>query len=855
MDQRTNYLSLILLDALEDENESDINFILERNSKAIDPSYVPQDRGIAPLHYVCGMQNEQLAIDVTKRFLDMGADPNCRSEDNMTPLHVAAMYGKEEIVRLLLQHGAELEVYDDDRKTPVLYAIDECNFEVIQIMKDYIFLKKYEKKKANNSTILTESRFENSLQQRVLNNNKATTSSTPQSTPNKINDPKLAKHKNLLKVTNSLDESFGQGSDKNKFTPNRINYNYDVTSPYYINITHRRNKPQPKFPDYPPEDTKEKQQLENSGSMEEVLSISMQDINLSSPEPPDAVNIFSLTQENLKELTQRTATCERSRLSLIETWREKVQKSRARQSILKQFDDIVEMIDQVVENDHLNFTNTELIEKSPAKEAKQQPDIEVDSGACASTSSSLIDTTEYHNLPTYNKNHETTETFERKSPPKPQMSLSKLLQTVAEAKIHDFESNHLEMPKTPSPQQNGDLESSYQTVPEIVIASPNDDDDQRNPQANNTTSNFIRSPKNNEYFLQMTEAYVHTDDENGLVFYETKLLSNVGNKQAEQRKHCTPKTPGRDLDSTMTSQSTNLTIPLDYETDELRKELTAFGEPPGPITKTTKKLYIKKLIKYKRKTPKLLNPKENVIKFSVELERTLKSEENFQLIKDYIKYEAVSMEYFEGNINKKQMREGHLKQSFIYMLIDPRISCNLPGESVFLNEFDVWQRFLKSIFYVGKGKTVRPYSHLYDAMKIHSRLHNKQLHEKTDKQGKKISIKKQPLNVESFKSPPQKSSDSKKIDRILNIWGNGNGVVCLHVFHNILPIDAYTREAAIIDALGLQHLTNCKRGDYYGPSKTWTMKEKKYLGIALLFKAMRMYLAEGESQLSPSDLI
>lgn len=101
---------------------SDINFILERNSKAIDPSYVPQDRGIAPLHYVCGMQNEQLAIDVTKRFLDMGgekynkqidyfvslfgvnilADPNCRSDDNMTPLHVAAMYGRQEIVRLLL---------------------------------------------------------------------------------------------------------------------------------------------------------------------------------------------------------------------------------------------------------------------------------------------------------------------------------------------------------------------------------------------------------------------------------------------------------------------------------------------------------------------------------------------------------------------------------------------------------------------------------------------------------------------------------------------------------------------------------------------------------------------------------
>ncbi|KAM7349400.1 uncharacterized protein ACRADG_008381 isoform 2-T2 [Cochliomyia hominivorax] len=791
--------------------------------------------------------------------MKMKADPNCRSDDNMTPLHVAAIYGRQEIVRLLLQHGAELDVYDNDKKTPVLYAIDECYFEVVQIMKDHIFLKKYEKNKENQTSILTESKFENSLQQRLLSKTDVNPSSTPQRTGNINDDYKIAKNKNLLKVTNSLDESFGNGSENNKFTPNRIHYNYDVTSPYYINITHRRHKPQPKFPEYPPEVIKEKEDHneEDKGSNDDILSISMQKLNMSSPEPiQEAVNIFSLTQENLKELTERTASCERSRISLIETWREKVQKSRARQSILKQFDDIAEMIDQVVENDHLNFTNTELKEKSLLKETKQKEDIEVDSGACGSTSSSLIETTEYHNLPfKLNKIEEQT-----KSPPlKSHMSLSKLMQTVAEAKIQDSETNQIQRPQTPSPQQSGDMESSYQTVPEILVASPTEEELDRPLAGHNNTTNFIRSPKNNEYFLQMTEAYVHTDDENGLVFYETKLLSNLGNRQAEYRKNCTPKTPGRDLDTTMTSQSTNITLPLDYETDTLRAELTAFGEPPGPITKTTKKLYIKRLIKYKRKTTNMRelsdNQKANETKFSVELCRTLKSEEDFQRIKDYLKYDVQSIEYFEGNINKKQMREGHLKQSFIYMLIDPRISCNLPGESVFLKEFDVWQRFLKSIFYVGKGKTARPYSHLYDALKTHSRLHNKELNPKTNAQGKQISIKKQPLNVDIFKSPPQKSLDSKKLDRILNIWGNGNGVVCLHVFHNILPIDAYTREAAIIDALGLQHLTNCKRGDYYGPAKTWTMKEKKYLGIALLFKAMRMYLAEGESQLSPSDLI
>ena len=109
--------------------------------------------------------------------------------------------------------------------------------------------------------------------------------------------------------------------------------------------------------------------------------------------------------------------------------------------------------------------------------------------------------------------------------------------------------------------------------------------------------------------------------------------------------------------------------------------------------------------------------------------------------------------------------------------------------------------------------------------------------------------------MELFKTPPKKPSESKKLERILDIWRSGKGVVCLHVFHNIVPTDAYTREAAIIEALGLQHLTNVKKGDFYGETQTWTMKEKKYLGIALLHKGMQIYMAEGESQLSPSDLI
>jgi len=188
------------------------------------------------------------------------------------------------------------------------------------------------------------------------------------------------------------------------------------------------------------------------------------------------------------------------------------------------------------------------------------------------------------------------------------------------------------------------------------------------------------------------------------------------------------------------------------------------------------------------------------------------------------------------------------------MLIDPRISRNLPGESAFLEKFGVWQRFLDSIFYVGKGKSSRPYAHLYDAMRQHTRLHQKR---DKDKKNKDRGGGFRTLQPDVFRSPPPSDGKmgSRKLERILDIWQHGSGVVCLHVFHNILPIDAYTREAAIIDALGLTHLTNLKRGDYYGPAQSWTMKQKKQLGIALLLKAMHIYLAEGESQLSPSDLL
>lgn len=99
-----------------------------------------------------------------------------------------------------------------------------------------------------------------------------------------------------------------------------------------------------------------------------------------------------------------------------------------------------------------------------------------------------------------------------------------------------------------------------------------------------------------------------------------------------------------------------------------------------------------------------------------------------------------------------------------------------------------------------------------------------------------------------------KYQESVKLDRIIDIWRANKGVICLQLFHHITPAEAYTREAAIIDCLGVENLANIKRGDYYGIAKSWTMRDRKKLGVLLLYKAMQVFMVEGESQLRPNDI-
>ncbi|XP_050724990.1 uncharacterized protein LOC127002817 isoform X2 [Eriocheir sinensis] len=61
-------------------------------------------------------------------------------------------------------------------------------------------------------------------------------------------------------------------------------------------------------------------------------------------------------------------------------------------------------------------------------------------------------------------------------------------------------------------------------------------------------------------------------------------------------------------------------------------------------------------------------------------------------------------------------RDRARKQCFTYLLLDPRITWNLPAMGPKVEEWKKFERFLSAIFYVGKGTNDRPYQHLTEAL-------------------------------------------------------------------------------------------------------------------------------------------
>ncbi|KAH3837647.1 hypothetical protein DPMN_111047 [Dreissena polymorpha] len=356
------------------------------------------------------------------------------------------------------------------------------------------------------------------------------------------------------------------------------------------------------------------------------------------------------------------------------------------------------------------------------------------------------------------------------------------------------------------------------------------------------------------YSDESTVDYVYTDKENGITLIERHLPSlcgsvasrrsidsvlsqrTVGSDDPAQQSvrpsldsQCTEPYDWRDrgmLETSGDSGCGTVSAPtsqpcsqklLALDNDAIRSKLCTYGADPGPVTKTTRQAYLKRLSLLESNPDQKLTVTRTP-EYPRELRQALSGNLDLSEMSDL---EMQMFEAFQNPDPQRRWREGTLKSSFNYLLLDPRITKNLPNRVCNMCELDVFQTFIGATFYIGKGMRARPYSHLYEAIKHQN-------------------------------NPAKKASG--KVQRILDIWLGGEGVVSLHCFQSVIPVEAYTREACMVDAIGLEHLTNQKRGDYYGVSVTYSAPRKRTMGVYLLKKALQIFLAEGERQISPADI-
>ncbi|XP_026579819.1 collagen alpha-1(I) chain-like [Pseudonaja textilis] len=249
-------------------------------------------------------------------------------------------------------------------------------------------------------------------------------------------------------------------------------------------------------------------------------------------------------------------------------------------------------------------------------------------------------------------------------------------------------------------------------------------------------------------------------------------------------------------------------------------KLRQLGADPGPVTPLTRGLYVRLLERLSGETAETPGRKGPAA-YSPELTSALHT---YRIPPSQADEMALAAEFDQPDKNRR-WREGLLKSSFNYLLLDPRVTRNLPARCQLLSPAEAFQTFVQAVFYVGKGTRGRPYRHLYEALS----------------------------HYQEGQGTPA-TQVSSKVRHILEIWAGGQGVVSMHCFQNVVPVEAYTREACMVDAIGLRRLTNQKKGNYYGSVAGWPMKRRRSLGVFLLHRALRIFLAEGERQLRPADI-
>lgn len=112
-------------------------WILQRDYDINTPDARRYFLGVCSTPKYVGQRSINMSINILKEFLKKNIDVNIREDSSkMTPIMKAAKGGITEMVRLLIEKGADINAKDKYNRTALYYAATNGHVEIVKILKE-----------------------------------------------------------------------------------------------------------------------------------------------------------------------------------------------------------------------------------------------------------------------------------------------------------------------------------------------------------------------------------------------------------------------------------------------------------------------------------------------------------------------------------------------------------------------------------------------------------------------------------------------------------------------------------------------------------------------------------------------
>ena len=96
------------------------------------------ENGITPMHWACGVGDEAEHVEIVKLLLLNCGNPNIKSAEGVTPVHVAASWGFLEILRTLIINGGDPWLEDPEGCNAWDLALQKNQWGILKYLASYM---------------------------------------------------------------------------------------------------------------------------------------------------------------------------------------------------------------------------------------------------------------------------------------------------------------------------------------------------------------------------------------------------------------------------------------------------------------------------------------------------------------------------------------------------------------------------------------------------------------------------------------------------------------------------------------------------------------------------------------------